>query len=349
MSVPEIRRIDYADGRWCEQEYVDGKLHGRWTVYRANGRKDWERQYADGRQEGYQRTWDKAGRLIEEMWFHLDVLHGRWKKWDKKGIERIVGDFYVGYTRQAFDETVNPDFNALIKSHYGLEPADFSRNPQRILPRIRRTTVRMGKDKLRKRDLTQPGSFWNHVNVMGVGEEWPENQGTPPFPILQINCAAVPLANNPLSDFSLVTLFAAAGDVLGALGEDIVIRAYRRDEPLVQIEPPCDPLDTPSKLSLSDELISYPDENDLPPGLKVFLEDSGDPEQLLTQKDSEKLNSRLGGWPGWLQSGRLSGFGKYAFQVDSLDVEGWDCGDCTIHYFFRDGRSGGFFWCQEMC
>lgn len=96
-------------------------------------------------------------------------------------------------------------------------------------------------------------------------------------------------------------------------------------------------------------MISYPDENDLPPGLKVFLEDSGDPEQVLTQEDSEKPNSRLGGWPGWLQSGRLSSFGKFAFQVDSLDVEDWDCGDCTIHYFFLNGSEGAFSWCQEMC
>ena len=38
----------------------------------------------------------------------------------------------------------------------------------------------------------------------------------------------------------------------------------------------------------------------------------------------EKLNSGLGGWPGWLQSGRLSAFGQFAFQVDSLDVDNWD-------------------------
>ena len=131
-----------------------------------------------------------------------------------------------------------------------------------------------------------------------------------------------------------------------------MIRAYGRDEELVQVESPCDPLDAPSRLSFADELISYPDENDLPPGLKVFLEDSGDPEQVLTQEESEKLNSRLGGWPGWVQSGRLSSYGKFAFQVDSLDVEGWECGDCTIHYFFMNGNGNGisrFSWCQEMC
>ena len=79
----------------------------------------------------------------------------------------------------------------------------------------------------------------------------------------------------------------------------------------------------------------------------MFLEDSGQNESVMHQ--DEKLYSRLGGWPGWLQSGRLSGWEEFAFQVDSLDVENWDCGDCTIHYFFLNGAADGFSWCQEMC
>jgi hypothetical protein len=347
--MPEIRTIRYDDGRWCEQQYVDGKLEWTWTVFFANGKKEWKRQHAMGRKEGYFRRWDKAERLIEEQWYHLDELHGLWKRWDEAGREKVVGDFHFGYPRQAFHRTRNTDFNRLLKPHYGLEPADFAGRISKLLPTMRRTTTRMKKITQRSLDLRQRGSFWNHVNVLGVGEEWPCFRGDPLFPMLQINCADVTLKDNPLAEFSFVTLFAAAGGVLGNLGEDIAVRGYHRDEPLLQIEPPCDPLDTPNKLSMSDDLISYPDENDLPPGLKVFLEDSGDPEQVLTQEDSEKLNSRLGGWPGWLQSGRLSGFGTFAFQVDSLDVENWDCGDCTIHYFFLNGSERTFSWCQEMC
>lgn len=347
--MAEIRTIRYDDGRWCEQQYVDGKLHGTWTVFFAHGQKEWERQHSRDRKEGYFRRWDKAGRLIEEQWYHLDELHGWWRRWDEEDREEVVGDFYFGYPRQGFDRTLNVDFNTLIKPHYGLEPADFAGLIDNLLPTIRRRTVRMKKVTQRSLDLRRRGSFWNHVNLLGVGEEWPCFRGDPLFPILQINCADVTLRNNPLAEFSFVTLFAGAGGVLGNLGEDIVVRAYGRHEELVEIEPPCDPLEAPSKLLLADEMISYPDENDLPPGLKVFLEDSGDPEQVLTQEDSEKLNSRLGGWPGWLQSGRLSGFGRFAFQVDSLDVENWDCGDCTIHYFFQNGSEGAFSWCQEMC
>jgi len=347
--MADIRTTRYHDGRWCKQQYVDDKLHGTWTVFYENRQKEWERQHANDRKEGYLRKWDKTGRLVEEMWFHLNELHGRWKRWDEAGQEEVVGDFYFGYPRKVFEETVNTDFNTLIKPYYGLEPADFAEKYESLLPTIRRKTIRLKKLTQQSLDLSHRGSFWNHVNLLREREDWPHFRGDPLFPILQINCADVALTENPLADFSFVTLFAAAGDVLGNLGEDIVVRAYGRDERIVRAEPPCDPLEAPRRLSLADDLISYPDENDLPPGLKVFLEDCGDHEQVLTQEDSEKLNSRLGGWPGWLQSGRLSDFGKFAFQVDSLDVENWDCGDCTIHYFFLDDTPAGFSWFQEMC
>src|ERR1043165_4212613 len=99
-DMAEIRTIRYDDGRWCEQQYVDGKLHGNWTVFLANGQKEWERQHARARKEGYFRRWDEAARLIEEQWYHLDELHGCWRRWDEEGQEEVVGDFYFGYPRQ---------------------------------------------------------------------------------------------------------------------------------------------------------------------------------------------------------------------------------------------------------
>lgn len=61
------------------------------------------------------------------------------------------------------------------------------------------------------------------------------------------------------------------------------------------------------------------------------------------------LRSRLGGWPGWLQSTRIADFDTIAFQVDSLDVAGWSCGDSTMHYFFRSGETGELSWHQDTC
>jgi hypothetical protein len=344
--MSELRTIHYDDGRWCEQEYVNEKLHGRWTVFFANGQKDWERQCSNGRQEGYQRKWDEAGRLIEEQWYHLGQLHGLWRTWDDAGNVHVVGDFFHGYPREAFQTTVNEDFNSSIKPYFGLEPVEWQKQIETFIAGVSRKTARIRKGPTRDLDLSEPGSFWNHVNVRRANEEWPASYRKPLHPILQIRCADIPPVANVLADLSFVTLFAAADDVLHALGEDIVVRAYRRNERLVAIEAPCEPLDTPSTLVFS-EILSYPDENDLPSGLCAYLEDAGDTQGVLAQ--DEKLNSRVGGWPGWLQSGRLSSFGKFAFQVDSLDVENWGCGDCTIHYFFLSDKPNQFIWQQEMC
>ncbi len=345
--MSEIRTIRYDDGRWCEQEYENDKLHGRWTVFFANGQRDWERQYSNGRQEGYQRTWDEKGHLIEEQWYHLGALHGVWKRWDETGKVEVVGDFLGGFSREALEKSVNPDFNQSLKPHFGLEPTDCIKQIKTLLAGAVRQTARMKKVKRSSLDLSQPGSFWNHVNVAGVNEEWPCLNGEPLAPILQINCADVSLTDNPLSNFSFVTLFAIGSDVLQELGHDVVVRAYRRHDEIVRRQPPCDPIDVPSILAFSEGTACYPDENDLPPGLRVCLEDFEDEENILSPV--EKLNSRIGGWPGWLQSCTISSFGRFAFQVDSLDVEGWECGDCTIHYFFLKHDGTGFSWCQEMC
>jgi hypothetical protein len=346
--MTELRTRQYDDGRWCEQEYLGDKLNGRWTVFYANGGKEWERLHEKDRKEGYFKRWDRAGRLIEEMWFHLDQLHGRWRKWDKDEAEEIVGDFYFGYPRPAFDSTRNTEFNTLIKPFYGLEPAEFAATIEDFLCRLRRPSLRMRKASANESlDLLKRGSFWNHVNVLGAGERWPQFRGEPLFPMLQINCDEITLSDNPLTEFSFVTLFAVAGTAAQNLGEDIVVRAYRRDELLVPTDLPCEPLGQPCGLVLSDSVDSFPDENDLPPGMVAFLRDENSYEQVLIQDD--KLLSRLGGWPGWLQSGRLSAFDRFAIQADSLDIENWDCGDCTIHYFFRDAKTGGFSWVQEMC
>lgn len=109
--MADIRTIRYDDGRWCELQYVDGKLHGNWTVFYANGQIEWERQHAKDRKEGYFRRWDATGRLVEEQWYHLNELHGLWKEWDEQSQEEIIGDFLFGYPRAQFEGTVNPDFN----------------------------------------------------------------------------------------------------------------------------------------------------------------------------------------------------------------------------------------------
>ncbi len=338
----EKRTIRYEDGGWAEQSYVDGKLHGCWTVFRPDGRKRWERQYVRGLQEGYQHSWDEAGRLVEAQRYHLDVLHGRWSRWDESGAEELVGEFHFGYRGDSLERAVNPDFNASIRPHYHLEPDAFAGKLDEVLRSLERKTLLM--EAVEPTDAPG-GSFFRHVNVLGANEAWPRHRGEPLWPILQIDCADIDAAASPLAGLSFVTVFAAAGDVVEALGSDIIVRAYAPTDPIVAARPP--KAGPPPRGIRFTTAACYPDKNDLPPGLVALLERSELADEILHAE--AKLRSRVGGWPGWLQSSRISDFDRFAFQIDSLDIDGWDCGDSTIHYFFRDAATGALSWHQEMC
>ncbi|MCC9608764.1 hypothetical protein LOC68_08635 [Blastopirellula sp. JC732] len=344
--MSEIRTTHYDDGKWCEQEYVGDKLDGRWTVYFADGNKNWERLHKNGRKEGYFRQWTEDGRLVEEQWYHLDQLHGTWRKWDEVGNEKIVGVFYWGYPRSAFDTTRNPEFNAAIKPYIEIETEEVSSRIDEVLAEMRRPTLRLNKKPVSPSiDRAEIGSYWNHVGFLGEAEQWPSFQGTPLHPILQIDCNEIPFADSPLKQFALITLF-AVDDVPQKLGEGIVLRAYRPGETLVSVQPPCSPLDEPAALTFAPSDAVYPDENDLPPAITAYLVDH-DRDMLLHH--DEKLLSRLGGWPGWLQNGCVAWLDSFVLQVDSLDVENWNCGDATIHYFFLNPSGEEFSWIQQMC
>lgn len=342
----EKRVLRYSDGGWCEQEYLDGRLHGRWTVFFANGSKSWERLYENNLQEGYQRHWNENGDLVEEQFFHLGQLHGPWKKWDANGAQEDVGEFYYGYERTAFDTTCNPEFNSLIKPNIGMEPKDLPDQIKLLLNKMSRPTLRMKKEKLDEGfDALLAGSYWSHINRIGKDEQWPSLNGQPLFPILQLNCDEITLADSSLKQFSLITLF-AVDNIAQEFGKDIVLRAYRPCDKLVPVTPPCDPLEAPSRLVLTDCDAVYPDENDLPPGVVAYLSDH---DQKTVVQHEEKLLSRLNGWPGWVQNARVAWLDSFVMQVDSLDVEYWNCGDCTVHYFFLNSSGEEFTWGQEMC
>jgi antitoxin component YwqK of YwqJK toxin-antitoxin module len=105
-----IERIEYPDNGWAEIQYAGDERDGLWTVYRADGSKDWERQYVAGRQSGYERTWDEVGYLIEEKWFLDGLLHGSWRTWDSSGVLRRHYQFVKGQQeglQSCWDETGN--------------------------------------------------------------------------------------------------------------------------------------------------------------------------------------------------------------------------------------------------
>lgn len=78
-------RRDYDEGGWAEIEHVGDEIDGLWTVYFANGEKNWQREYTAGKQHGYERTWTEDGLLIDEKYFRNGQLHGCWRIWYVNG------------------------------------------------------------------------------------------------------------------------------------------------------------------------------------------------------------------------------------------------------------------------
>ena len=184
----EKKIIKYSDGGWCQQDYVNGKLHGLWTVYFPDGSKKWEREYINGRQEGYQREWDINGNLVEEQWYHLNELHGVWKKWDNNGIESIVGEFYYGYPKEYFENIHNKDFINYIKPFFYLDEISSKEQINKFLESVAKPGLRILQSKQFSMDLSKPQSLWAYVNVLGEGEDWPYYEGKPLSPLFQLCC-----------------------------------------------------------------------------------------------------------------------------------------------------------------
>jgi hypothetical protein len=341
----EVRRIDYEDGGWCEQQYVDGRLHGFWTVYYPDGRKKWKRQHINGRKEGYYREWDTEGRLREEQFYHLNELHGPWRRWDERGCEKLIGEFSFG--REKRHGRVTSGLWARLFPYWEWEPEQFRGHTAEIEQALARPTCRFCPDETRPFADVFGASYFGYVNVLGVDEEWPEIEGVPFSPILQLDCTQLPFRSDELADVRLVTIFARPDEVSSDFGTDFVLRSYTSADQLVPPLGMCGQSPgRPRFITFLPPEQSYPDPNDLPPGLKVHLEDE-EPESPLWTGADWSLRSRVGGWPGWVQFSRVEGMGNFAFQLDSIDVDGWSCGDCTVHYFFRDVN--GWAWHQEMC
>ena len=96
-SDRRTERIDYDNGGWAEIDYLGDQRHGLWTVYYANGQKNWERELVHDRREGWQRSWAEDGTLLEEHGYHLGVPHGPWRYYYSNGVPKSETTFQFGY------------------------------------------------------------------------------------------------------------------------------------------------------------------------------------------------------------------------------------------------------------
>jgi hypothetical protein len=124
-----------------------------------------------------------------------------------------------------------------------------------------------------------------------------------------------------------------------------VIRTYRPNDLLRHVQPPPRAVTEEANfMTVGPVEASFPDPNDLPPGLRVLLEDEF-PESPIVAEKQDRFSSRLGGWPAWLQESGVYSYGEFALQLDRFDVQTLRGGDSAVHYFFGD--SGEWTWVSE--
>ena len=341
----QVERTDCEDGGWSERQCVNGKLHGYWTVYCATGRKTWERQYRLGRQEGYERDWDELGNLREEKWYHLGVLHGLWREWDASGVETVIGDFLFG-TEKKFYEKWPPEPHSnweRVFPYWMWEPTQFRSHIRAVERALALPTRCLSRDTSRSFCDEFGASYFRYVNVMGINEDWPSYDGVPLIPLLQLDCREIKPVPHALNEIAYLTMFARSDPTVES--RDLVIRTYGTREPLCAANPPPGTrVEQPQFMQIGPVEPSYPDVNDLPPGLRAMLEDEM-PGSPILKANAHKFSTRLGGWPAWLQESGVYSYGEFVLQIDRLDVPDLRGGDSAVHYFFLDGSK--WTWASE--
>ncbi|MBI1373075.1 MAG: hypothetical protein GC159_10120 [Phycisphaera sp.] len=334
----KTERIDYPDGGWGLFEKVDGINHGWWRFYYPNGKVKWERHYERGLQSGPERHYDTNSTLQEEKIFRRDVLHGPWRTFER-GKETLHGNFKYGYPVQRLENPLNPEFKSILRPWYNIEDAsDVNMDEARAKLALPSIAIERGRTLTDAESRRANGSLIGTVTVLGRSEPWPVFQDKPLSPIMQLACAEMPIIQPWFDGFDYVTVF-AANDIVADIGQDIVVRRYKPGEYVpISAAPRHEELGPVSAAQLN-VVTSMPDSNDLPPWYR----------QMDRPFDYEqKLSTRVGGWPGWIQFASIISLPRFLFQVDSNLFDYWECGDGTIHYIF-EGDSESLVYFNEMC
>lgn len=71
----------------------DGKRHGPWEFWYANGQKKADCTYDAHRLDGASTFWHPNGELLQRGAFDLNTQIGHWERWFDNGQLRDVGDY----------------------------------------------------------------------------------------------------------------------------------------------------------------------------------------------------------------------------------------------------------------
>lgn len=195
------------------------------------------------------------------------------------------------------------------------------------------------------------GSWLGHVAVAAPGEKWPEFDGKPLAPLIQLRLDQMPFVPEELRNLQMITLFAQFEE--GQLGEAFryekpgawVIRTYSSVSDLIEIERPDVDFGF-GGAPLTYQLL----ERDTPDWEDVDLELDEWPKKGLDRE----FRGRVGGWPTLVQSeiywaphNKHPANPKYAFQIDNDPELGLMIGDAGTMYFGRGTGEHRDQWAME--
>jgi uncharacterized protein YwqG len=194
----------------------------------------------------------------------------------------------------------------------------------------------VGRLKKRKQDLSSPtscygGTFWGRR-----GEAWPECNGRPMIPLVQVRCEEVPVKRPGLKRIALLTVFIdedVEADVSTDADASLVVRQYARLSSLRPLEPPSEVKRYKHSRIEWKKVDDYPGGSDMreiltPDEWKLVRELKRGGENPFTHHPGIKI----GGWPTPVQVS-VAEDESYTMQIDS-DYN-YMFGDSGILYLFR--------------
>jgi antitoxin component YwqK of YwqJK toxin-antitoxin module len=63
-------------GRKTEAEFWEGRMHGRYRSWHANGKMESEAYFENGRREGVAKMWNEQGQILQETRFRKGLAEG---------------------------------------------------------------------------------------------------------------------------------------------------------------------------------------------------------------------------------------------------------------------------------
>jgi hypothetical protein len=339
-----LEKLVYDNGGWGEFGMKADRRHGPSRTFYANGRPRSERTFVNGRQHGVSRGWNSRGRLTKEVLYQDDALHGHWKEWNARGKltrndkfefgERVSKGRRRPAVSGVLEKALLP-FRKLTAEQAGKQLVSAERSL------MQRPLVPVAKKASLPRDRLT--SLLRLVTHAPRGESWPEVGGRHLVPLLQVRVDELPVSPPALKGIAFFSVFAPHEYPYALV---VQVAATLRDlVPLVVPENIL--LLKPAVIGWKQGSAEYPNSNDLPPGLRAYAEDKAPRSPLLRKQG--RFETRVGGWPCWLQSTAMRGFGDFIAQIDHRDFDDWDAFACTTQfYLFRKPGSKAIWSYCEM-